>query len=90
MTAPFNIMGRFNYTFDSNCGWQRSYNDSKYRLDVGFFHEVEVLVEDSPREIVSGKFSHVRSTNSPVNDVYRQREIYKLLPEEVKSRIPEP
>ena len=79
MTKPFTVSG-FDFAFDSRAGWQYSHLGGTTRLDVGFFHEVKVLVKDSPRSKVSNMFSYVRSTNSPVNDVSKQRYIDGLIP----------
>ena len=75
MTQSFTVNG-FNYTFDSDSGWQGSIRP----LDVGFFHEVEVLVKGSPRKAISDTFRYVRSTNAPVNDVSKQRYIESFKP----------
>ena len=79
MTKPFTVSG-FDFAFDSRAGWQYSHLGGTTRLDVGFFHEVKILVKDSPRSKVSNMFSYVRSTNSPVNDVSKQRYIDGLIP----------
>ena len=92
MTQPFTVGGSFDYTFDSSSGWHCSQNvhHRNGRLDVGFFHEVEVLLKHSPRDEMSQRFGYVRSTNSPVKDVSRQRYIYEWIPQRFRSRIPQP
>ncbi|MBQ3441759.1 MAG: hypothetical protein IJG33_00800 [Selenomonadaceae bacterium] len=80
MIHPFTVSG-FDFAFDSRAGWQYSHRGETTRLDVGFFHEVEVLVKDSPRNIMSDMFNYVRSTNAPVkDDNWRQKEIKSLIP----------
>lgn len=82
MTQPFTVSG-FDFAFDSRAGWQYSPYGETRRLDVGFFHEAEILTEGS-RSVVSGMFSYVRSTNAPVKDntpngVERRRYIDSLI-----------
>ena len=82
MTPTFTVSG-FDFAFDSRAGWQYSHRGGTTRLDVGFFHEVKVLLKDSPRNVMSDIFRYVRSTNAPVkDDNWRQAEIKSLIPNE--------
>ena len=83
MTKPFTPVNGFDFAFDSRAGWQYSHLGETTRLDVGFFHEVEILVKGFPRNDVSDMFSYVRSTNAPVkDDNWRQAEIKSLISNE--------
>lgn len=77
MTTPFNI-GGVDYRFSPMKGWTRTPQSTVF--DVGFFHEVELLKVRLPRDLIGDIFNHVRSTNSPVNDVSRQQVIDSLIP----------
>ena len=85
MTPPFTQGSGFDFAFDSRAGWQYSHLGGTTRLDVGFFHEVKVLVKDSPRSKVSNMFSYVKSTNSPVKDGTRRQYINGLIPKLTNS-----
>ena len=79
MTTPFNVNG-FDYNFSSNSGWSRSFgNEKNERFDVGFFHEVEILTDSLPRDLIGHTFDYVRSTNSPVHDVSTQQYIESFI-----------
>ena len=59
-----------------NSGWSRNSES----FDVGFFHEVKILADKLPRDLIGGMFNHVRSTNSPVYDVSKIKYIESLIP----------
>ena len=44
------------------------------------FHEVKILADKLPRDLIGGMFNHVRSTNSPVYDVSKIKYIESLIP----------
>lgn len=75
MTANFNING-VDFSFSLNSGWSRL----SERFDVGFFHEVKILADKLPRNLIGNRFNYVRSTNSPVYDVSRIQYIDSLIP----------
>ncbi|MBD3879227.1 MAG: hypothetical protein SR1Q5_06025 [Quinella sp. 1Q5] len=75
MTTPFKVSGT-NYSFSTNSGW--IYNQSSV-LDVGFFHEVELLTGSLPRALIGNMFNAYRRTNSPINDVSKQQHIDSLI-----------
>ena len=74
MTSPFKVSG-VDFSFSSSSGWTRNEDV----LDVGFFHEVELLTKELPRDLIGGMFNSYRRTNSPINDVSKQQYIDSLI-----------